>query len=96
MQLGFNSYFKENKFANRGMNLEDDINHSNTYYNTNGIALIYKKPTGKAKPCERAWSKFKFWVWSAITSCRPWDALHRTWSGTASGPARPGYPECRG
>ena len=45
MQLGFSSYFKENKFASRGMNLEEDINHSNTYYNTNGIALIYKKPT---------------------------------------------------
>ena len=33
---------------------------------------------------------------SALTSCRPWAALHRTWSGTASDPARPGYPECRG
>ena len=43
-----------------------------------------------------SWEKFKFGSVRTITSCQPWAALHRTWSGTASGPARPGYPECRG
>lgn len=33
------------KYANRGMNLESDINETNTYYRDNNIALIYKKPT---------------------------------------------------
>ena len=32
-------------YANRGMNLEDDINNSNKYYLENDIAIIYKKPT---------------------------------------------------
>lgn len=32
-------------YGNRGMDLESDINQSNTYYNDSGIALIYKKPT---------------------------------------------------
>ncbi len=32
-------------YANRGMNLEDDINNSNKYYLENDIAVIYKKPT---------------------------------------------------
>ena len=31
-----------------------------------------------------------------ITSCQPWDALHRTWSETAYDPVRPEYPECHG
>ena len=31
--------------ANRGMNLEEDINQSNEYYLRNGMALIYKRPT---------------------------------------------------
>ena len=31
--------------ANRGMNLEDDINISNTYYLDKGIAVITKRPT---------------------------------------------------
>lgn len=31
--------------ANRGMNLENDINLSNEYYETNGIAFISKRPT---------------------------------------------------
>ena len=31
--------------ANRGMDLEHDINLSNEYYNEKGIALIYKRPT---------------------------------------------------
>jgi len=31
--------------ANRGMNLENDINATNEYYRNNDIAIIYKKPT---------------------------------------------------
>ena len=31
--------------SNRGMSLEEDINKSNSYYLTNDIAVIYKKPT---------------------------------------------------
>jgi len=31
--------------ANRGMDLEHDINLSNEYYNSKNIALIYKRPT---------------------------------------------------
>jgi len=31
--------------GNRGMNLENDINDTNTYYRNNEIAVIYKKPT---------------------------------------------------
>ena len=31
--------------ANRGMNLEEDINQSNEYYLRNKMALIYKRPT---------------------------------------------------
>ena len=31
--------------ANRGMRLEEDINISNTYYNTHNIASVHKKPT---------------------------------------------------
>ncbi len=38
---------KQNKvsYGNRGMNLEEDINSSNEYYLTKGIAVIHKKPT---------------------------------------------------
>lgn len=36
---------KNINYANRGMSLEDDINHSNTYYLEKNIAVIYKKPT---------------------------------------------------
>ncbi len=32
-------------YANRGMNLEDDLNITNKYYLDNNIAVIYKKPT---------------------------------------------------
>lgn len=32
-------------YANRGMELENDINITNKYYIDNDIALIYKKPT---------------------------------------------------
>ena len=32
-------------YGKRGMNLESDINNSNTYYLNNDIAVIYKKPT---------------------------------------------------
>lgn len=31
-------------YANRGMQLEDDINHTNNYYLKNNIAVIHKKP----------------------------------------------------
>lgn len=43
--MGFGVFFKDNIYANRGMTLESDINQTNEYYNLNGIALIYKKPT---------------------------------------------------
>lgn len=32
-------------FGDRGMHLEDEINESNKYYRSHGIAVIYKKPT---------------------------------------------------
>ena len=41
----FNKSIKINNYANRGMNLENDINISNEHYLINNIALIYKKPT---------------------------------------------------
>ncbi len=41
----FKNNLKEKNYANRGMNLEKDINISNEYYLVNNIALIYKKPT---------------------------------------------------
>lgn len=34
-----------NSFANRGMQLEEDINITNKYYLDNDIAVIHKKPT---------------------------------------------------
>lgn len=36
---------KSHSSANRGMNLEDDINKSNEYYLEKNICLIYKRPT---------------------------------------------------
>lgn len=36
---------KKTNTANRGMDLEHDLNISNEYYVNNGIALIYKRPT---------------------------------------------------
>ena len=39
------TFFKEVKYSNRGMNLEDDINTTNEYYLVNNMACIYKKPT---------------------------------------------------
>ncbi len=32
-------------YANKGMNLENDINITNSYYRDTNIALVYKKPT---------------------------------------------------
>ncbi len=44
-----NHYYKLNKnksnYANRGLNLENDINLANEYYKINDVAYIYKKPT---------------------------------------------------
>lgn len=45
MKLTINEYFEKNTYANRGMTLENDINLTNNYYDTNNIAIIYKKPT---------------------------------------------------
>lgn len=45
MRVRFESYFKGNIYANRGMTLESDINQTNEYYNLQNIALVYKKPT---------------------------------------------------
>mgnify|MGYP002511387950 CR=1 FL=1 len=38
-------YININSHSNRGMNLENDLNDSNTYYLNSNIAVIYKKPT---------------------------------------------------
>ena len=43
--MKFNPFEKKNNYANRGMNLENDINITNNYYNLKDIAIIYKKPT---------------------------------------------------
>ena len=43
--MGYRYNVKKSNYANRGMELEDDINLSNEYYKVNNIALIYKKPT---------------------------------------------------
>ena len=45
IKLKFNPFEKKNNYANRGMNLENDINITNNYYNLKDIAIIYKKPT---------------------------------------------------
>ncbi|RSL33496.1 Holliday junction resolvase RecU [Salibacterium salarium] len=34
-----------NRFANRGMSLEHDLNETNKHYNATGQAVIHKKPT---------------------------------------------------
>lgn len=36
---------KDERFSNRGMTLEEDINETNEYYRSHNIALIHKKPT---------------------------------------------------
>lgn len=36
---------KKISFANRGKTLEDDLNQTNEYYRSQGIAVIHKKPT---------------------------------------------------
>lgn len=36
---------KNNNFANRGMQLEKDLEQTNIYYLENNVAIIYKKPT---------------------------------------------------
>lgn len=40
-----NNNGNSNLSSNRGMRLEEDINISNTYYNTHNIAVVHKKPT---------------------------------------------------
>lgn len=45
MKLNFSAYFNKNTYANRGMNLESDLNLTNNYYDLKDIAIIYKKPT---------------------------------------------------
>lgn len=43
---GIKREFKNTKtYSNRGMNLENDLNDTNTYYLNSDIAVIYKKPT---------------------------------------------------
>ncbi|AOM82845.1 Holliday junction resolvase RecU [Salisediminibacterium beveridgei] len=44
-QRGKSVINKDNRFSNRGMSLEEEINESNQYYLANGIANIHKKPT---------------------------------------------------
>jgi recombination protein U len=36
---------KSHQYANRGMTLEEDLNYTNAYYLSQGIAVIHKKPT---------------------------------------------------
>jgi len=36
---------KDERFSNRGMSLEEDINETNEYYRSHNIAIIHKKPT---------------------------------------------------
>lgn len=43
--MKFNPFDKKNTHANRGMDLENDINITNNYYDLKDIAIIYKKPT---------------------------------------------------
>ena len=38
-------YVNIKSHSNRGMNLENDLNDTNSYYLNNDIAIIYKKPT---------------------------------------------------
>ena len=39
-----NKFVQKTNYANRGMELEDDINFANKYYLNNDIAVIHKKP----------------------------------------------------
>ena len=39
-----NDVSKDERFSNRGMTLEEDINETNEYYRTHGLAIIHKKP----------------------------------------------------
>ena len=39
------TYINQFTYSNRGMNLEEDLNITNSYYLNNDIAIIYKKPT---------------------------------------------------
>lgn len=39
-----NNFIQKINYANRGMQLEDDINFANRYYLLNNIAIIHKKP----------------------------------------------------
>ena len=39
------TYINQFTHSNRGMNLEEDLNITNSYYLNNDIAIIYKKPT---------------------------------------------------
>ena len=39
-----NTFVQKTNYANRGMELEDDINFANKYYLNNKIAVIHKKP----------------------------------------------------
>ena len=39
-----NTFVQKTNYANRGMELEDDINFANKYYLNNDIAVIHKKP----------------------------------------------------
>lgn len=43
--MNYNITKNTTNYANRGMNLENDINISNDFYQVNNIALINKKPT---------------------------------------------------
>ncbi|MBU9714638.1 Holliday junction resolvase RecU [Evansella tamaricis] len=40
-----NNVKKDERFSNRGMTLEEDINETNEYYRAHNIAVIHKKPT---------------------------------------------------
>lgn len=40
-----NVYKKDERYSNRGMTLEEDINESNQYYRSHKRAVIHKKPT---------------------------------------------------
>lgn len=44
-QINAGSPNKTNTYAKRGMALEDDINETNLYYLSRGLAVIHKKPT---------------------------------------------------
>lgn len=39
-----NNFLQNINYSNRGMQLENDINHTNNYYLNNDIAVVHKKP----------------------------------------------------